>query len=105
MIQKISDKRIDGDESVNIEKNIEESIEKDIEKDIEKGIEEGIKEVLKQIIEKVVEEINIEESTGDPPKLRRSDRDKKQIRKFLTYYRDFREMKNKRSGYEKEYKI
>jgi hypothetical protein len=45
----------------------------------------------------------MEESTGDPPKLRRSGRDRKQIRKSLTYYRDLREIKNKRSGYEENY--
>jgi hypothetical protein len=56
-------------------------------------------------MEKIVEEINMKEGTGDPPKLRRSGRDRKQIRKFLTYYRDLREMKNKRSGYKKEYRI
>jgi hypothetical protein len=47
----------------------------------------------------------MEESTGDPPKLRRSNRDRKQTRKFLAYYRDLREMKDKRSGYEEEYGV
>jgi hypothetical protein len=47
----------------------------------------------------------MEEGTGDPPKLRRNDRDKKQIRKSLTYYRNLREMKNKRSEYKEKHKI
>jgi hypothetical protein len=97
MIQKINDKGIDGDKSVNIEKNIEEGIEK--------GIKKGIKKVVEQIIEEVVEKINMEESIRDPPKLRRNSRDGKQIRKSLTYYRDLREMKNKRSKYKKGYRI
>jgi hypothetical protein len=47
----------------------------------------------------------MEEGTENPPKLRHSDTDRKQIRKILTYYRDLREMKNKRSGYKKGYMI
>jgi hypothetical protein len=109
MIQKISDKGIGGDEGVNmeesIEEDIEEGIEKGIEEGIEKGIEEGIKKVVKQVMEEAVEEINMEEGIGDHPKLRRSGRDRKQIRKSLTYYRDFREMKDKRSGYKERYKV
>jgi hypothetical protein len=79
-------------------------MEKDIEEGIEKGIEEGIKGIVEQIIE-VVEKINMEEGIGDSLKLRYNNTDRKQIRKFLTYYRDFREMKNKRSEYEKEYGV
>jgi hypothetical protein len=105
MIQKINDKGIGGDEGVNIEKGIEKDIEESIEKGIEKGIEEGIKEVVEQIIEEIVEEINMEEGTGDPPKLRRSGRDRKKIRKSLTYYRDLREMKDKRSEYKEGYRM
>jgi hypothetical protein len=56
-------------------------------------------------MEEIVQEINMEEGIGDPPKLRRSGRDRKQIRKFLTYYRDFREIKDKRSGYEERYRV
>jgi hypothetical protein len=56
-------------------------------------------------MEEVVEEINMEEGTGEPPKLRCSDRGRKQTRKFLAYYRDFREMKDKRSGYEEGYRV
>jgi hypothetical protein len=47
----------------------------------------------------------MEEGTGDPLKLRHNGTDRKQIRKFLTYYRDFREIKDKRSGYKERYKI
>jgi hypothetical protein len=101
VIQKISDDGIGGDEGVNMKKNIEEGIEEDIEK----GIEEGIKEVVEQVIEEVVEEFNIEEGTGDPPKLRRSGMDRKQTRKSLAYYRDLREMKDKRSGYEEGHRV
>jgi hypothetical protein len=80
-------------------------MEEGIEEGIEKDIEEDIKKVVEQVIKEVVEEMNMEKSIGDPPRFRRSGRDRKQIRKFLAYYRDFREMKNKRSGYEKGYKI
>jgi hypothetical protein len=68
-------------------------------------IEKNIKEIVEQIIKEVVEEINMETSIRDPPKFRRNDRDRKQIRKFLIYYRDLREMKDKRSEYEEEYKM
>jgi hypothetical protein len=47
----------------------------------------------------------MEKGTEDPFQLRRNGRDKKQIRKFITYYRDFREMKDKRSGYKKKYRV
>jgi ubiquitin len=88
LIQGISDEGIGGDESVNMEKSIE----------------EGIKEVVKQIIEEIVEEINMEEDTGDPSKLRRSDKDRKQTRKSLIYYHDLREMKDKRSEYKEKHR-
>jgi hypothetical protein len=97
VIQEVSDEGIGGDEGANMEEGIEEGIEK--------GIEEGIKEVVEQVIEEVVEEVNMEEGIGDPPKLRHSSTDRKQIRKFLAYYRDLREMKDKRSGYEKGYGV
>jgi transposase-like protein len=88
-----------------MEEGIEEGIEKGIEEGIEKGIEEGIKEVVEQIMEEIVEEVNMEKDTGDPPKFRRNSRDRKQTKKSLTYYRDLREMKDKRSGYEKGHRI
>jgi hypothetical protein len=72
---------------------------------MEKSIEKNIKKIVEQVMKKIVEKINIEEGTGDPPKLRRSSRDRKQIKKSLTYYRDFREIKDKRSGYKKRYRV
>jgi hypothetical protein len=72
---------------------------------MEKDIEEGIKKVVEQVMEEIVEEVNMEESTGDLPKLRRSGKDRKQIRKSLTYYRDLREMKDKRSEYKEGYRM
>jgi hypothetical protein len=80
-------------------------MEEGIEEGIEKSIEEGIKELVKMVIEEVVEEVNMEEDTGDPPKLRRSGRDRKQTRKSLSYYRDLREMKDKRSGYKEGHRM
>jgi hypothetical protein len=68
-------------------------MEEDIEKNIEKSIEEGIKKIVKQVIEEIVEKINIEEGIGDSPIFRYSGTDRKQIRKFLIYYRDFREIR------------
>jgi hypothetical protein len=47
----------------------------------------------------------MEKDIGDFSKFRRSDSDRKYIRKFLAYYRNLREMKNKRSGYKERYKI
>jgi hypothetical protein len=88
-----------------IEEDIEEGIEEGNEEGIEKGIEKGIKKIVEQVMEKIVEEINMKEGIGDPPKLRRNGRDRKQIRKFLTYYRDFREMKDKRSEYKERYRV
>jgi hypothetical protein len=93
VIQKISDKGIGGDESVNMEEGIK------------KGIEKGIKKIVEEIIKKVVKEVNIKEGTGDPPRLRRSGRDRKQTRKSLAYYRDLREMKDKRSGYKEGHRM
>jgi hypothetical protein len=93
IIQKISDEGIGGDESVNMEEGIK------------KGIEKGIKKIVEEIIKKVVKEVNIKEGTGDPPRLRRSGRDRKQTRKSLAYYRDLREMKDKRSGYEEGHRV
>jgi hypothetical protein len=89
IIQKISDKGIGGDEGVNIEENIE----------------EDIKEIVEQIIKKIVEEINMEEDIRDLPKFRRNGRDRKQIKKFSTYYHNFHKMKDKRSEYEEEYRV
>jgi flagellar biosynthesis/type III secretory pathway protein FliH len=51
MIQKISDKKIGGDESVNIEEDIKKAIEKNIEEGIEEGIEKGIEEGIKEVVE------------------------------------------------------
>jgi hypothetical protein len=81
IILKISDKGIDGDEGVNIKESIKKDIKKDIEKFFEEGIEksikEGIKEVIEQTIEEIVEEVNMKKGIRDPPKFRRSDRNKK----------------------------
>jgi hypothetical protein len=80
-------------------------MEESIKKDIEKDIEEGIKEIVKQIIEEIVEEINIKKDIENLFKLRSNNKNKKRIRKFLAYYRNLREMKDKRSEYKKGYKI
>jgi hypothetical protein len=109
MIQEVNDKEIDGDEDVNmeegIEKDIEEGIEESNKESIEKDIKKNIKEIVEQTMKKIVEEINIEKDIKDSPKFRRNDRNKKQIRKSLTYYRDFREMKNKKSEYKEKHRI
>jgi hypothetical protein len=47
----------------------------------------------------------MKESIGNPSKLRRNSRDRKQIRKSLAYYRDFREMMDKKSGYKEKYRV
>jgi hypothetical protein len=72
---------------------------------MEKGIKKSIKVIVEQIMKEVVEKINMEEDIRNPPKLRRSSRDRKQIRKFLAYYRDLREMKDKRSEYKEEHRV